>query len=113
MKWLKSGEKYPLYFLNFAKLREKIGRNTPLNPTFSTQKMSPCCHPVCHPIVTLTPKSGTKHPSLQTTFKGIKRRSGPCDSTRFILHTSTHEKARRIGHLQPFHGQNTTSENPD
>lgn len=39
MKWLKSGEKYPLYFLNFAKLREKIGTNTLFNPTFPTQKM--------------------------------------------------------------------------
>lgn len=35
----KSGVKYPTHFFDFAELREKKGANTPLNPTFSTQKM--------------------------------------------------------------------------
>ncbi len=39
MKRFKSGEKYPLYFLIFAELREKFGANTLFNPTFPTQKM--------------------------------------------------------------------------
>ena len=58
----KSGVKYPTHFLNFAELRENFDTNTPLNPTFSTQKMSVCCPSVCPSIVRLLPKSGKKHP---------------------------------------------------
>ena len=42
--------------------------------------MSPCCHPVCHPIVTLSPKSGTKRPRLQHPFKGGKTQPDPSRS---------------------------------
>lgn len=110
MKWLKSGEKYPAHFLVFAELREKFVTNTPFNPFFTTQKLSPCCHPVCHPIVILLPKSVKKTPSLQTTFKSIKTRSDPSFARCSTVIPNT-QKACRIGHLQPFHGHNTTSSN--
>ena len=58
----KSGVKYPTHFFDFAELREKKSANTPLNPTFSAQKMSVCCPSVCPSIVRLLPKSGKKHP---------------------------------------------------
>ena len=53
------------------------------------------------------------HTSVETVENG---RFNPCTPARICATgtlTATHEKARRIGHLQPFHGQNTTSANPD